>query len=174
MQENRNNQGTTVISEILQPLHNKGLVTVQRIADVLSRSVSSVYRYLSGESDLEYAQVRALIRLSNNTALQEAILLDLTAGTGWYIARIPTELDVNGDGDVDIDDVLHKAIETNKQTAVFVEDALMTAKRDRMTAADAARLTEMSQRMLESTVLIQQIVAFHAAAVARRKIGGMR
>jgi hypothetical protein len=173
VQENHQKlQGYTVISEILRPLHENGRVTISSMADVLSRSSASVYRYLSGETDLEYGQVRALVKLTDNTALQEAILLDLTKGTGWYVAKVPAHLDVNGDGDVDLDDALQKAIETNQQTAAFLADALETSKRQRMTPADALRLRELTQRMLENTILIQQIVAFHAEAIEKRKIGG--
>ncbi len=160
-----------VICEILQRLNASGALTTAALADVLNLSMSGAYPYLTNR-DADYAQVRTLVRRSGNQRLQEAILVDLTRGTGWVVAHIPPSLDVNGDGDIDMHDVVSKSVDGLAQTGTFVRDALKSTTRD-ITDSDFLWLREHAQAMVQHAATIQQIVDHlaeqHASRPSARK-----
>lgn len=124
-------------ADLLQRCVADGSLTVHEIADLLNRSQSCAYDYL-GRTELRYGQARTLFRHADSDGIREAILQDLLPGTGYIAQRIDASLDVDGDGDVDLDDAIAAGIAAVSKAAESLRQ-LHAASADQRVKADQAQ-----------------------------------
>ena len=128
---------TPVICETLRILHEAGRLPVTRVADLLNIATSTAYDLFN--RDLRYGQFRTLFRQSRDSEVQAQLLANLLGGTSWVATHLATDLDVNGDGDVDINDVLSAGIDGMAEFSRYLQDlrtALATGHPDDRTVAE--------------------------------------
>lgn len=94
-----------MINELLQQLVAEGKLTVAELQDLWGLAKSSVYPYLVDREPC-FDKLRALIRRSRNQEVRYRVLGLLCQGAGIATITLPDALDINGDGDIDTDDVL--------------------------------------------------------------------
>ena len=99
-----------MISDTLRRLSDEGTLTAKALADLLDLDPSSAYRYLSGETEPRFGQIRTLFRQSRSPEVQRQVLAALCSGTGWVMQHLPAKADVNGDGQVNTDDIFDGAV----------------------------------------------------------------
>ncbi|MEM6258006.1 MAG: hypothetical protein AAGI37_06795 [Planctomycetota bacterium] len=71
-------------------------------------SSSGAHRYLAG-SELGYSRLKTILRFADSERVRQLFFQDLSEATGWTYIKLPAAADLNGDGDVDLDDVLEGA-----------------------------------------------------------------
>ncbi|MEM6503932.1 MAG: hypothetical protein AAF711_00545 [Planctomycetota bacterium] len=73
-------------------------------------SSSGAHRYLAG-SELSYGKLKSILRFAGSDRVREVFFADLHEATGYTSIKLPTAADLDGDGDVDIDDALEGSSE---------------------------------------------------------------
>ncbi|MCC6679275.1 MAG: hypothetical protein IT445_00080 [Phycisphaeraceae bacterium] len=144
-----------MISEVLQRLSDQGRLDVPRLAESACISTSSIYRWITGEREPGFTNICRLFREAA-PEVQAEILSLLTAGTNWQAVPVDQDLDVNGDGRVDLIDALKANADAAADSAMFLRrmSGEMTAD---MYHLDA--LHEMSHRAADAAG--QLMVAAH-------------
>ena len=154
-----------MIAETLRSLNDDGLLTARQLASILSISTSSAYRYLSGEVEPTWSQVRTLFRHCGRREIQQRLAGDLLDGAGWLAEPVEVDADVNGDGHVDTNDVLDGALHATRSCA----DALGVARGAQRAGfkglgpADAAMLREQLHDVCKTSVAALRAVDLIAA-----------
>ncbi|QQE10853.1 helix-turn-helix transcriptional regulator [Planctomycetota bacterium] len=106
-----------MLAKTLQLLIDDNLTTAKEIGELSGVSTSTVYRWISGQSQPDYDSIRLLVRHMPRKEAQEAILSSFAAGTDWQFNHMDLELDVNDDGKIDVDDALDAAIKMMRDSA---------------------------------------------------------
>lgn len=170
--EESSNQGLSMITELLQQLSSDGLITAKQIADSLSLSSSQAYRKLN-DSELTHSQFRTLFRHSSR-AVQTRLLASIIGGTPWNAAFVEADLDVNGDGAVNTDDVLCATARACDSVAKVLTRQLHLHKNrmSRITPADAGpinqAITDAQTHLAAAGQIIDTLTAKPAIKPARR------
>jgi transcriptional regulator with XRE-family HTH domain len=142
----------------LQTLIERKMTTAQELADLSGVAPSTVYRWISGESEPDFDAVRLLLRHLPHVEAQRAILACFTAGTPWQHFPIEVELDVNRDGRIDDNDALDAAIEA-VQAAGDSLAAVREACKDRVIDADqVARVIHRINGVLCQCTITQRVL----------------
>ena len=104
------NRDFSMIAETIRHLLDTEETTVSQIVLVCNVSKSTVYQWRDGDYQPRERDIRALITRHPSVVVREAILDDLTNATAAFTGVSSDDLDVNGDGKVDPDDLLDTAI----------------------------------------------------------------
>lgn len=155
---------TTMSAEILQRLNDQGMLNAARLASLLNKTKSGAYRYYNTVT-LDYHQLRTLIQHAG-PEVGLTLLNGLTDGTPINHIYMDAELDFDGDGDVDTDDVLGHAIKANEAHAAYLREAITTK------SIDLAKLGELKQQVLQG-MAASESAAVHIATkqTKRRRCG---
>lgn len=96
-----------VISETIRTVIDQGLTTARELADIAGINSSTVSRYQNDEPRVAFDTVNAWVRHHPNDAVKQAFYACLPAPQQKEV-----ELDINGDGKIDIDDIFDGSIKT--------------------------------------------------------------
>lgn len=151
-----------MISETLSVLNDEGILTAKQIADLLNLSHSSAYRYLSGETQPTFGQVRTLFRQSRHHEVQRRILETVIESTGWVCQHLDADKDINGDGCVDTCDLLDGALKVNDRLARLLTQTRNEQKRGMKSICTqrAAELHASINESIQTLLAVQQAVTF--------------
>lgn len=111
-----------MICDCLRSMNDSGLLTAKQLCPIFDVSISGVYRYYSGETQPTWGKIRSLLHQTKRVEVARLLLDDLIAGTGWIAQYIPTESDADGDGDIDLGDVMADAIKSAQATAKLLAE----------------------------------------------------
>jgi len=110
-----------MLAKTLRQLVEQQHTNAKEIGELTGVSTSTVYRWLAGQSQPDFDSVRLLIRHLPKQEAQQAILATVTAGTSWAVTNNELELDVNHDGQVDVEDAVDSAIGMVRDAAEALE-----------------------------------------------------
>jgi len=153
---------TPMSADVLQRLNQDGVLTIDTMADLFNIQPHSAYPYLV-DREMRYGHVRTLCRRSKDPRIPAAIYNDLTTGTGFTVVYIDAPLDVDGDGDVDTDDVLGHAISALGHLSNYL------AQVQRGGDFDLRRLASLKQRVMQGVVNSQRAATHIYQTRTRRK-----
>lgn len=159
---------TPVICDTLRELNDSGRLPVLRVADMLNLSRSAGYELLN--RDLRFNEYRTIFRQSADADVQASLLATLLKGTGWVATHLATDLDVNGDGDIDINDILKAGIDGMAELGGYLQDlqtALATGSADDHTLAEVER--RQTEVMTQLAAIGQIAHHIHEQQSRRRK-----
>lgn len=139
-----------MICATLQGFVESDLLTVKQMAALLDIAPCSIYRYLSGQTEPSWSQVRVLFRQCGRAEAQRALLACLADGTGWLSELITIEADANGDGIIDTNDVMDDGIlAMGELQKIFIETRAQQATGMRRMAPQKA---ETIKRQIRSAI----------------------
>jgi hypothetical protein len=129
-----------MLAKTLQRVIAKKLTNAREIGELTGKAPSTVYRWISGDSEPDFNSIRLLLRHLPNPLAQQALLSMFTAGTAWQVFRDQSDLDANHDGHISVEDALDATIhsvkvlggclahmrETSKTAALAPEDVVTT------------------------------------------------
>lgn len=96
----------SMISETLQQICDDGWTTPGELAACIGLERQAAYRRISGETEPSASELRHWVRQLRDRRAVVAVARTIMEDSGIAIIDIPDELDINGDGAVDTDDVL--------------------------------------------------------------------
>lgn len=145
------------------------------IADMADVSRTTVYRWLDGTSEPSWSSVRRILMSDELLPTQrDALLQVLLRGTGYGTPRGPVtdaELDANGDGAVDAEDVIEALIELDEDDASVLRKALKELRDGRLTAEQRRELSRGFQTLKRLTEIaadaLERVPSRQAAREAR-------
>lgn len=121
----------STLATTLQRLIDEGHTSAKEIGELTGVAPSTVYRWISGDSEPPFNSIRMLVRHLPNPAAQREILATFVAGTPWYVFESNAELDVNRDGTIDTADALDSsvdAVHAAGETLIQVREACRDGK----------------------------------------------
>jgi len=151
---------TTLIADALIAVTGHGHVTVADISDVWGVSPGTVHRHIAGECSTTFERIRTLFRRAL-TPDGQAVILDLfTAGTGWLTEHVDQDLDLNGDGAVDTDDVIDAAIATIDQASQSLKTLRAATEDGAITAGEHDENQAVIAELLKAALIARQVEAY--------------
>jgi len=164
-------QETTMLADTLQHLNQEGELDVTDLSQATGLAPSSLYRWIAGQTEPTFTSVSLVFRHSRSPRVQQALLGLLTAGTGWVATLIPPDADIDGDGDVDADDMVRGTLAAMEMTAVSLKNEYEAAVRDRqaMAPAAAAALSDRLSTTIQSLAQVRCVVDHLARAGSKRR-----
>ena len=159
-----------MLSKTLQMLLDDNLTTAKEIGELSGVSTSTVYRWISGQSQPDHDSIRLLVRHLPNLKAQEAILSSFAAGTGWQFEHLDLELDVNDDGKVDANDALDSAIEMMRNGAETLSQIRASNKDKSMSADETLQLIALLNNVARNCTITQRVLVDIAENKRRRKL----
>lgn len=153
--------GTPMLCQILRHLNTKNILTAEEVGDLLS--IVDPYPYLSTR-DMDWSQVRTIFRGARRRKqeVQLSLLQNLTVGEGWLHQKIDADCDINGDGVVDMNDVLDgaiDAIDTMGRVLVIARKEAANGRKQLMPGR-ADDLQQKLNRTLKRLLEVQQVITF--------------
>jgi len=110
MTDDQLDKGTSMVNELFFRLHQENHLTPKQIAHALGQDDRSGYRWI-GKYIPDVEQYRTVfLACREKPAVQRQMMGYFLDGTPWIIEPVALEADINGDHDVDTDDVLDGTI----------------------------------------------------------------
>ena len=161
---------SNMLRKTLQQMIDQNLTTAKEMGELAGVSTSTVYRWISGESQPDFDAVRLLIRLLPNRRAQELLISLFIAGTPWRSTYEDLELDVNDDGRVDADDVLDASIEAVRTAAQALAAMRKTSRKQGYSADDTIALIAQLSHIVQQCTISQRVLVELAEQRRRRKL----
>ena len=157
-----------MLSETLRRIIADKLTTAREIGELTGAAPSTVYRWISGESEPSYTSLRLLMRLLPNRKAQQELLTSITAGTQWVAYTFDVNADVNGDGIVDHNDAIDAAVSNVMRSAESLK-AMREACRDTVvTQEDCSRVIAGLDEVIRTAGIAQQVLVELSEKHARK------
>ena len=149
-----------MLRQTLESIIQQKFATAREMADLAGVSTSTVYRWISGQSQPDFDSIRLLFRHLPDERAQEALASAFAAGTGWHVKALGADIDpdYNCDGRVDPFDALDSSIDAVR-TAAESLDEVRTACRDGVIRKDEAiHLIQLFSQTVRQCTITQQIL----------------
>lgn len=161
----------TVFGEALHHIIHVGQwMTIQQVADAWALEVKSVYYYMDAWPGLD--KVLQLLRVAPPEAQEHLLALILRYAPGWNAIHTDATLDLNGDGDINIDDLLAATVnqvaassESLKETVAALADGDLSHEE----VEQLSQATAQGRRALAQYQLILEHLVQHKMVSRRRK-----
>lgn len=168
----KTNKPASQVTKQIARLIDEGEILVKQLAFGAAVSMTTAYRLAGGEYDLYCGDAQRLIALLDSRSSKLSLAIALLDGTGFYpVASAISEedMDINGDGKIDLVDALksqNKMLNIlHKQNEVVI-DAMSAG---RVNADDLLRIEADSAQMIEQQVATHLIIKQHAKEQSKRK-----
>ncbi len=164
---------TTMFAALLERLRRDDVLNVKRMAQITGLDQTTIMRWCTGQTDPQFRNVH-LIFQGGGFDVQAAILNDLVGDTGWfptYIEDTLEDLDINGDGRIDLAD----SIAAQLNALHNLSDLLQQVDRDRsgdrrLTDAGVANYLRLMDQVFRSLVRGKRVIEhIHRNQPRRRK-----
>ena len=159
-----------MLAKTLQLLIDENLTTAKEIGELSGVSTSTVYRWISGQSQPDYDSIRLLVRHMPRKEAQEAILAGFAAGTDWQFNHMDLELDVNDDGRVDVDDALDAAINMMRGAAETLAQLRAAQNGEPMDADKTLQQVALLNQVARNCTITQRVLVDMAEQKRKRKL----
>ena len=159
-----------LLAKTLQLLLDDNLTTAKEIGELAGVSTSTVYRWISGQSQPDYDSIRLLVRHLPNKQAQEAILSSFAAGTNWQFNLSDIDLDVNDDGKVDVEDALDAAISMMKGSAETLAQIRASQNDGPLNSDQTLQLVALLNHVARNCTITQRVLVDMAEQRRKRKL----
>lgn len=158
-----------MFSATLQRLVNDGHLTAQQLALHTGYDPSTAYRWISGATEPPVGAVCLLFRNCRSVEVQSAILSVMTEGTDWAASTIPSNLDVDGDGDVSTQDALASNAEAIETLANFIRQCVGKKQTTRIDNSTLSALQGCSDAAIRAVLTSKRIFEWLHAQESKRR-----
>jgi transcriptional regulator with XRE-family HTH domain len=160
-----------MIDLVLRRMIDEKLTTVQELGDLTGVAPSTVYRWMAGQSEPDYKQLRMLLVHLPNIRAQELVLQALTAGTHWRAESEKVELDVNNDGRIDGFDALDVAIQSVQDSTDSLGRIRETCRTGKITREEVEKISDLLSRISRQSMTAEMILLNLLQQSTRKKLG---
>lgn len=161
---------TNLLATTLDQLIRDEVTTASEIASFAGVSNSTVYRWITQESQPHYDSVRQLVRHLPSREAREAILTAFIAGTPFQFQCIDEDLDVNQDGAIDAMDALDAAIEAVQVGAESLSRLRQSSSNEKFDAEETLRTIHLLNSVVRQCSITQQVLAQLSETRRKRKL----
>ncbi len=147
-----------MLARTLQRLVDEKLTTAREIADLAGVSASTVYRWIAGQSQPDFDSIRLLVRHLPEPRAQRAILSTFSAGTPWRYQYIDHELDVNDDGQIDVNDALDSSIRAVQSAGEMLAKVRDASQDRRLSAEQVGVVIKALNEVVQECSVTQQVM----------------
>lgn len=159
-----------MIDLVLRRMIDEKLTTVQELGDLTGVAPSTVYRWMAGQSEPDYKQLRMLLVHLPNVRAQELVLQALTAGTHWRAESEKVELDVNNDGRIDGFDALDVAIQSVQDSTDSLGRIRETCRTGKITREEVEKISDLLSRISRQSMTAEMILLNLLQQSTRKKL----
>lgn len=159
-----------MLARTLQKLIDANLTSAREIGDLAGVSPSTVYRWISRQSQPDFDAIRLLVRHLPERAAQEAIIATFTAGTDWQFTHESLELDVNDDGVINAEDALDASVEAVRSAGESLKSVRQASRRQELSAEDTLELISLLNHVVRQCNITQRILVDLSEQKRRRKL----
>ncbi len=159
-----------MLAKTLQMLIDQQLTTAKEIGELAGVSTSTVYRWVSGQSQPDFDSIRMLVRHLPNPEAQEAILAIFASGTPWTFTHAELELDVNQDGQVNAEDALDASCEAVKTAGESLMAVRAASRGKLLNSDDTLALISQLNHVVQQCTITQRVLVEMAEARRKRKL----
>ncbi len=159
-----------MLEAALQRIINRKLTTAREIGEMAGVSTSTVYRWISGQSQPDFNSIRLLVRHLPDRRAQEAILSAFVAGTAWQLRHLELELDVNEDGTIDADDALDAAIDAVKAAAKTLQQVRSASRQRGLSAEQTIEVLALLNQVARHCTVTERVLVQLAERQRRKKL----
>jgi len=145
-----------LICDTLAGLNDSGDLSVKQLEDALVLAPRSGYPFFSRRI-LDAHQLRLLFRATRSETAQRAILGYLTNGTAWVVEHVAASADINGDGDINTDDIVDGAIQAMQELTAALEAAHAQGRMSRV-LRDAPQITARLNAVITAALTMRRVV----------------
>ncbi len=160
-----------MLAKTLQQLIDRETTSAKEISELTGVATSTVYRWVSGESEPDFNAIRILLRHLKNKEAQRAILAVFTANTGFSFTHHEAVLDLNDDGKVDHRDAMTAAIEAVHSAGVSVSRLREILVDRTVSQANNVEMHELINSVEHYCVNLRCILS-HLSEDKRHRLGG--
>jgi len=160
---------TTMFASVLQRLHSQGHLDVAKAAQATGLDPSTIYKWIAGATEPGVTNASLLVRHCHDPQVQAALLGVFTAGTPWVASYLPTELDINGDGDVDTRDALIAAIDALDGLAEHLRGVQDVGAKHAISSEELAHIHEHAESAVQGIVASQRVIQWLHDQQQRRR-----
>jgi len=164
----------TMLAQTLQKLIDDGQTSAQELAQVSGYATNTIYKWLAGGSDIRIDALCSWLWHHPNPRVHQTLMSVISRGRATIRQEFTdAQLDHDGDGDVDLDDAVDKAIEAQSQSIKYLTLLRNAHRKGRVTRDHLMDLNESRVSVRYSWDVVDAIAQREAAKHAnRRKCGG--
>ncbi|QNN22066.1 helix-turn-helix transcriptional regulator [Planctomycetales bacterium ZRK34] len=159
-----------MLSKTLAQLIERKLTTAREIGELTGVAPSTVYRWIRGESEPDFNAVRLLVRHLHSADCVEAILAAFTAGSAWRFYSLEAELDVNADGQINVDDALDSTISAVRSASRSLSAVRKASLDGVIDTEESIELVALLNDVIRQCSITQQVLVHMSEARSRRKL----
>ena len=123
-----------MLANVLRQMVQDRLTTPTEISELAGVSISTVYRWMNGQSHPGFDSIRLLIRHLSNPEAQRSLLTALLAGTAWRILHSGHHSPTGTDSPVDTPRTMNRVLNTLRESST-----VLTLVHDRLSSNPHAR-----------------------------------
>lgn len=147
-----------MFDKTLQRIIEQKWTTAREIGELAGVSTSTVYRWISGETQPDFNSVRLLLRHLTHPRAQEELLGCFTSGTPWHFTRSELELDVNRDGRIDAEDALDASCGAVKAAADSMDQVRGACRGKLPSAEDTLEMIALLNQVVRQCTVAQRVL----------------
>jgi transcriptional regulator with XRE-family HTH domain len=159
-----------MLSKMLQQIIDQKLTNAREVGELAGVSTSTVYRWISGESQPDFDSIRLLVRHLRDPRAQEAILAVFAAGTSWQFSHTELELDVNHDGQVNTEDALDASVQAVKAAADSLVRVRHARRENGLTAEQTLELIALLNNVVRQCTITERVLVHMSEEKRKRKL----
>jgi predicted transcriptional regulator len=159
-----------MLSKMLQQIIDQKLTNAREVGELAGVSTSTVYRWISGESQPDFDSIRLLVRHLRDPRAQEAILAVFAAGTSWQFSHTELELDVNDDGQVNAEDALDASVQAVKAAADSLVRVRHARRENGLTAEQTLELIALLNNVVRQCTITERVLVHMSEEKRKRKL----
>lgn len=147
-----------MLASTLTRLIEEKRTSAQQIADLTGVAPSTVYRWMSGESEPDFNAIRLLLRHLPDRSAQSALIQAFLTGTPWRVEPLESELDINHDGRIDTNDALDACILAVQSAGQSLSEVREACRDGKLGATQTGKLVGLLNEVVRECSICQQVL----------------
>ncbi len=147
-----------MFDKTLQRIIEQKWTSARELGELAGVSTSTVYRWISGETQPDFNSVRLLLRHLTHPRAQEELLTCFTSGTQWHFTRAELELDFNQDGRIDAEDAMDASCAAVKAAADSMDQVRSACRGKTPSAEETLEMIALLNRVIRKCTVAQRVL----------------
>lgn len=148
-----------MLAQTLQAMIDQKWTNAREIGELTGVAPSTVYRWISGESEPDFQAIRLLMRHLKDDRAQQSLVSAFLAGTNWQATGSGSNLDVNRDGKVTGADALEAAIQVVRGAGVALDEVHDAVQDGTITEEEAVATVAKLDQVVRDCNIVRAILA---------------
>jgi len=150
-----------MLARTLEAMIEQKWTTAREIGELTGVAPSTVYRWISGESEPDFNSIRILLRHLPDLRAQQAIVSLFLGGTLWTATRAAAgpELDADRDGTISSDDALDAAIQAVRDSGAALDHVHDSLQDGRLTPEESVSATASVDEVIRQCQRLKAVLS---------------